>query len=293
MKVIDMWKTKKKTTISFELFPPRSEKAAKQLKRAIDKLTAVNPDFLSVTFGAGGSTLRGSAELIDQLLNQKKQYVLAYFALYGLSAVKITEILNDYRNMGVENLLVVRGDEPKDSEGFEVAKDSFEHTSDSLTFIQQKWGFCLGVAGYPEGHINAETLQKDLEFLKVKVERGADFVITNYFYDNRYFFDFQQKTEQIGIKVPIIPGIMPIFNIKMMENLAQLCGATITGELRQALAKLSPEDKDGLIEFGIEYAYRQCKELISTGVPGIHFYTMDRSKSVVEIVRRLQAENLL
>ncbi len=288
MKLTDMWRLGQKPTISFELFPPRSEKAAVNLNKAIDKLAALNPDFVSVTFGAGGSTREGSRQLIEKLMNEKGLQVLAYFAGYGLGPADIEAILSTYQRIGVENILAVRGDIPENLEGFVPHPESLDHASDLITFIRSKHNFCLGAAGYPEGHIQCKSKEQDMEFLKLKIANGAEFIIANYFYDNRFFFDFVERCRASGINAPIIPGIMPIYSIKMMENLANLCGATITAELRQEIEALPEGDKKALANFGIEFAVRQCRELLEAGVPGLHFFTMDRSRSTVAIVNRLR-----
>jgi methylenetetrahydrofolate reductase (NADPH) len=149
------------------------------------------------------------------------------------------------------------------------------------------------VAGYPEGHIDAPSLEVDIKRLKFKIDQGADYIITNYFYDNRYYFDYVNRCREAGIEVPIVPGVMPIYSIKMMKRLAALCGATITDEIDAGLSALEPDDKEGLLEFGIDFAFQQCAGLLQAGVPGLHIYTMDRSKSAVAIVRRLRDEKLL
>ena len=153
--------------------------------------------------------------------------------------------------------------------------------------------FCLGVAGYPEGHIEAESKDKDIEYLKLKVDQGAQYIISNYFYDNQYYFDFLDRCRNIGIEVPILAGVMPIYSVKMMTMLAELCGATIPDPVRLGIEALPEDDKDALVEFGIEFAVRQCKDLIATGVPGLHFYTMYRSISTVKIIERLRNGRIL
>lgn len=293
MKVTNILQSSQKPTVSFELFPPRSAKAAEKLEKAVDELVALKPDFVSVTFGAGGSTREGSRQLIEKLKNKEGQEVIAYFAGYGLGPDDITSVLDSYQTLGLENILVVRGDKPADQEGFEPHPQSLPHASDLMAFIRPRYDFCIGVAGYPEGHIEAESKDKDIEYLKLKVDNGAEYIISNYFYDNRYYFDFVERCRAIGIDVPILAGVMPVYSIKMMEMLAALCGATITDELRQGIETLPEGDKEALVNFGIEFAVRQCQDLLGAGVPGLHIYTMDRSTSSVEIVQRLRRDSVL
>jgi methylenetetrahydrofolate reductase (NADPH) len=292
MKVTDIWNKYERPTVSFELFPARSEKAAMNLDKAIDKLAALDPAFVSVTFGAGGSTREGSRQLIDKLKYEKGLEVIAYFACIGLSPEEITAVLDSYQAIGVESILAVRGDAPHEKE-FQPHPDSLQYASDLVAFIRPRYNFCIGVAGYPEGHIDSPSKEKDMEYLKLKVDLGAEYIITNYFYDNRFFFDFVERCLKAGIDVPILPGVMPIYSVTMMETLAGLCGATITEEIHRGLAALSEGDKEGLSAFGIEFAVRQCTELLESGVPGIHIYTMDRSKSSVGIVNRLRDHGML
>jgi len=293
MKITELWDKSNKPTISFELFPPRSEKAAARLEKTIDVLAGLKPDFASVTFGAGGSTREGSYQLLEKLKVGKKLEVIGYFAGYGLGSEDITGVLNSYQALEIENILVVRGDIPRDDEGFTPHPHSFEHASSLMEFIRPKYDFCLGVAAYPEGHIEAESKEKDLEYLKLKVDQGAEYIITNYTYDNRFFYEFLERCQALGIDVPIVPGVMPIYSEKMMESLARLCGATITADIRQGLGELPEGDKEAVLNFGIEFAYLQCKDLLKAGVPGVHIYTMDRHKTVAAIVSRLRDEGFL
>ena len=292
MRLVDLWNSTTKPTISFELFPPRTEKAAKNLETVIDNLAGERPDFVSVTFGAGGSTREGSRQLIRELKQEKGLEVLAYFACYGLSPGEITAVLDDYQALGVETILAVLGDKPED-EAFEPHPDSLPYALDLVTFIRDRYDFCVGVAGYPEGHIDAASEAKDLEVLKRKIDTGAEYIITNYFYDNVYYFDFLDRCNNAGINVPILPGVMPIYSVKMMEMLAGMCGATITDKLRKGIDALDKDDREALIEFGIEYASGQCEKLLGSGVCGLHFYTMDRSKSTVGILKRICAGGAL
>lgn len=293
MKATDFWKSDQKPTISFELFPPRSTKAAEKLEKTVDELAALEPDFVSVTFGAGGSTREGSHQLIQKLKNEKDLEVIAYFACYGLGPDDITSVLDSYHALGINNILAVRGDPPADQEDFQSHPQSMPHASDLIDFIRPRYDFCIGAAGYPERHIEAESREKDIEYLKLKVDNGAEYIITNYFYDNQYYFDFVERCRTVGINVPIVAGVMPVYSVKMMEMLAGLCGATITDELRQGIEALPEGDKEALVNFGIEFAVRQCKDLLRQGVPGLHIYTMDRSISSIEIVESLRKDSLL
>ena len=290
MKITDIWRQAEHPTLSFELFPAKTEQAAQRLDEAILELAALKPAFASVTFGAGGSTREGSYQLLEQLIRKQELEALGYFAGYGLGPDEITSTLDSYQQLGIENILVVRGDVPREDEEFTPHPASFQHANQLLEFVRPKYDFCIGVAAYPEGHIEADSLEKDMSYLKQKVDLGAEFIITNYAYDNRFFFDFVSRARAAGINLPILPGVMPIYTEKMTRFLARLCGATITSEIEQGLAEIPEDDKYAVLEFGIEYACQQCRGLLDAGVPGVHIYTMDRSKSVVEIVSRLRED---
>jgi methylenetetrahydrofolate reductase (NADPH) len=291
MKITERW-NQGTPSLSLEVFPARTAQSAATLDAALNALIAIRPDFMSVTFGAGGSTRQGSRELVAKL-KQQGVLVLAYFAAYGLGPDAIRAVLDDYAQIGVENLLAVRGDIPKEASDFQPHPDSFAHASDLIAWVRPLYPFCLGAAGYPEGHVEAVSKDKDLDFLKLKVDHGAQFVIANYCYDNTLFFSFVDRCRAAGIQVPILPGVMPIYSVKMMENLASLCGATITPAVRNGLSSLPQGDKEAVNRFGIDFATAQCANLLRAGVPGIHIYTMDRSASAVEVARRLRAEGLL
>lgn len=293
MKLIDMWNNRETPTISFEFFPPRTPEAQDKLDRVIDQLLMFDPDFVGVTFGAGGSTRDGSRQLVDRFLTDKQVETVAYFAGYGLGPDDIESVLDTYQELGVQNLLVVRGDPPHGVDNFVPHPDSLAHATDLLQFIRPRYHFSLGVAGYPEGHIESASREQDLDYLKQKVDLGADFIIANYCYDNEQFLDFVDRCLDRGITAPILPGIMPIFSLKLMENLAKLCGATIPVKLRRDLAELPSGDQRALMNFGIEFAARQCAELIQAGVVGLHFYTMDRSQSTAAVLTWLRREGLI
>jgi methylenetetrahydrofolate reductase (NADPH) len=291
MRVTNLYKNKK-PVISMEFFPPRNEKAAETFGTVIDKLVELKPDYVSVTFGAGGSTRDGSYQTVKKVMIDKNLPTVAYIAGYGMAPDEITDILDRYKELGVNTIFVIRGDKPRDND-FIPHPDSFSHASDMIAFIKKHYDFTLGCAGYPEGHIEAESLEKDIEYLKLKVENGAEYVVAQYFYDNGYFFEYVEKCRAMGINVPIIPGIMPVYSVKMTENLSRICGTTITDSLRHRLEAVDADDKDMVLNLGIDFAAGQCRELLKKGVAGLHFYTMNRSKSTTGIINRLKQENLL
>lgn len=293
MRFADTFKNTEKPVISFEFFPPRNEKAMEGFEGVMDKLEKLEPDFVSVTFGAGGSTKEGSYQLVEKLKNERGLNVIAYIAGYGLGPDEISSVLDRYRDLGIETIFVIRGDAPRGDKEFKPHPDAFSYASEMIDYIKPKYDFCLGAAGYPEGHIEAVSKEKDLEYLKLKVDKGAEYVTAQFFYDNDCYFDFVKKCADAGIDVPILPGIMPVYTVKLMEMLAGLCGTKITDEVRNGLAKLDPEDKKAVADFGIDFATEQCRVLLDGGAPGLHFYTMDRAGSVVEIINRLRSEGRL
>ncbi len=291
MRVTSLYETKK-PLISMEFFPPRNEKAAETFGTTIANLAALEPDYMSVTFGAGGSTQDGSYQTVKQVMADKNFPTVAYIAGFGLGPNEIIAVLDKYKDLGIETVFVIRGDKPKDDD-FTPHPDSFSYASDLIAFIKERYDFTLGCAGYPEGHVEAESLEKDIEYLKLKVDNGAEYVVAQYFYDNNYFFEYVKKCRAIGINVPIIPGIMPVYTVKLTNVLSKVCGTKIVDKLQRQLDAVDAEDKDAVLNLGINFAVEQCKGLLKEGVAGIHFYTMNRSKSTAEIINRLKQENLL
>ena len=291
MRVTSLYESKK-PVISMEFFPPRNEKAAETFGTTIANLAALKPDYMSITFGAGGSTRDGSYQTVKKVMIDTNLPTVAYIAGFGLRPNEITAVLDKYKDLGIETVFVIRGDKPKDDD-FIPHPDSFSYASDMIAFIKERYDFTLGCAGYPEGHLEAENLEKDIEYLKLKVDNGAEYVVAQYFYDNNYFFEYIKKCRAIGIHVPIIPGIMPVYTLKMTNMLSNICGTKIVDKLKRQLDAVDADDKDAVLNLGINFAVEQCKGLLKEGVAGLHFYTMDRSKSTAEIINRLKKENLL
>ncbi len=283
-------KSRKRPIISFEFSRPKNEKAAANLDKALDSLTTISPDYVSVTFGAGGSTREGSYELIDKLKNERGLNVAAYIAGIGLGPEEVVEAMEKFKSSGVETVFVVRGDAPTWDENYKPHPDAMHYASDLLKFIKSRYDFCLGAAGYSETHMDAVSPEKDLDYLRLKVDEGAEYIVAQYFYDNQFFYDYLDKIQAKGINVPIVPGVMPIYTVKMTENLAKICGATITEKVRKGLDSLPADDKEVVIQYGIDLATEQCKDLLKHGVPGLHFYTMNRGKSIMSIMDNLKMD---
>ncbi len=293
MRVSNLLKNNDRPLISFEFFPPRDDEAMKKFDKVIDELAELGPDFVSVTFGAGGSTKEGSHQLVDVLVNQKGLPTVAYLAGYGLGPDAIVSVLDGFKGLGIETVFVIRGDEPHGDDGFKPHPESMTYASELIAFIKERYDFCLGAAGYPEGHLEAESKERDLEVLKLKVDQGAEYVVSQFVYDAKLFFDFAERAHALGIEVPILPGVMPIYSEKMTQNLARICGATITAPVARGLAEASARGKEAVLDFGIEVATDQCRELLKGGVAGLHFYVMNRAATVAEVLRRLREEGLL
>jgi len=286
MRVIRLYENKK-PVISMEFFPPRNDEAAQTFSKTVDELAELKPDYMSITFGAGGSTRDGSLQTVKEVMSVKKQPTVAYIAGYGLGPEEITDVLNKYQALGIKTIFVIRGDKPKDAQ-FTAHPQSFSHASELIAFIKQRYDFTLGCAGYPEGHVAAISLEKDIEYLKCKVDNGAEYVVTQYFYDNAFFFDYVEKCRAAGVAAPIIPGIMPVYAVKMTNMLSKVCGSAIPADLQNRLDAVDANDKGAVLKLGIDFATEQCRGLLKEGVAGLHFYTMDRSHSTKQILHHLK-----
>lgn len=274
-------------TFSFEFFPPKSDEGFDQLYQTIENLKSWKPGYVSVTYGAGGSTRSKTIDLVGRIKHQIGLESMAHLTCVGHTADEIHSILDLLKEKGIDNVLALRGDPPQGEEKFVKTANGFEYGNELVAFIRKNYSFCLGVAGYPEGHVECPDKTADLQNLKRKVDAGADFIVTQLFFDNQFFIDFLERARAIGIQVPIIPGIMPIINAKQTKRFTKMCGASIPSDL---LARLEEYQEDNLAigKIGVEHATRQCEELLKMDVPGIHFYTLNRSKATLSILHNLQ-----
>lgn len=277
---------KKKRTLSFEVFPPKKNESVEfeKLYETIDTLKTLNPDFISVTYGAGGANVRSAAEIAGYI-KSKGLEPLAHVTGGPSSPEDIDALAEKLKNLKVENVLVLRGDKPVEY-GADYCKH-FPHATDLLSYIS-KYGFCAGAACYPEGHTESESLYADLANVKKKQESGAGFFITQMFYDNSYYYRLVNEAQKLGVSVPVIAGIMPLTGVKNIGRIKSMCGSTIPLELRNML-EVYAQSPEALREVGINYAVYQICDLIAKGAPGIHIYTMNRPDTAAEICKRLKS----
>jgi methylenetetrahydrofolate reductase (NADPH) len=268
-------------TLSFEFFPPKTPKQEARLFEVIGRLKKFNPDFVSVTYGAMGTTRAKTFFWVNEIKTKYGIEPVAHLTCVAATRNDIGEQLDELEKMGVKNILALRGDPP---EGQAEFISDFKLARELIAFIKdRKPSFCLGCAGFPEGHPRAASLEQDIEFLRQKIDAGAEYVITQLFFDNRYYFDFVKRCGKAGIKVPIIPGLMPITNLNQIKKMTDVCGATIPGKLREKLEK-HPADTP---KIGAEQALAQTRELIKAGVPGLHFFVMNQAEPISTILMQV------
>ncbi len=274
---------------SFEFFPPKTDEGAKGLMHTVQDLNEVwRPDFVSVTYGAGGGTRERTIEMVTRLQGELGIRTMAHLTCVGTTREELSGIVDRLVDSGVQNVLALRGDAPKEEGSFKPVPGGFAHATDLIHFLATRWHVDIGGACYPEKHVESGSLEDDLRWARVKVEKGAAFLITQLFFDNRHYFEFVRRMREQGIKVPIIPGIMPITNVAQVERFTQMCGATIPPELAARLARVK-DDPALVMATGIEHAIRQCRNLLERGAPGLHFYTLNKShatRCVLAAVRK-------
>ena len=279
----------RRPVFSFEFFPPRTDEAAAQLERTIAELRPLEPDFVSVTWGAGGSTREKTIDIVTRIKQETGIEAMAHLTCVGASQEDLAAVLGRLSDSGVDNVLALRGDPPKGQSEFKAVEGGFSYANELAQFIEREHPgrFCIGGAGYPERHPECGNPAVDLANLKRKVDQGACFLITQLFFDNRRYFEFVDVARACGITVPIIPGIMPITNAAQVEKFTVACGVSLPFRLAFELDRVR-DDPQAVMRLGIAHATAQCLELLQGGAPGIHFYTLNRSKAtrtVLETIR--------
>ncbi|MCW7491354.1 methylenetetrahydrofolate reductase [NAD(P)H] [Leptospira sp. 2 VSF19] len=282
---------KKQTTISFEFFPPKNQEASEDLFRNIQELSQMNPAYVSVTYGAGGSTRDLTHDLVVKLQEQTGLTIVSHLTCVGSTKEEIRDILRRYEKSGIHNIMALRGDPPKGQTEFQKTENGFAFAGELVGFIKKEFPTMgIGVAGFPEGHPSTPNRLKEIEYLKWKVDQGADYICTQMFFNNNYFYDFVERCEIAGIKVPIIAGIMPVTSRKGMARMAELSlGTNFPAKLLKSLSRA--EDDVYAENVGIHWATEQVRDLLDHKISGIHMYTLNKSKATRKIYESLGIRN--
>jgi methylenetetrahydrofolate reductase (NADPH) len=287
-KVTDIF-YKKARTYSFELFPPKTEKGYQTLLKTIADLAQLSPDFISCTYGAGGGNRDKTFDIVQHI--QEKEHItgIAHLTCVLHTKEEILAILKDIRQRGVQNVLALRGDPPQDYPDWTPGENNFKYSSELCAFIRQHFhhGFGIGVAGFPEGHLLCPDRDQDARYLKMKIINGADFVITQLFFNNQDYFSYVQRLRNLGIQTRVIPGILPITNYQSLLKFCDLCGATVTDEIKSLFQPIQ-DDPRATLEAGIDFCIRQCRELLDGGAPGLHFYALNKIHPVDTILNAVR-----
>lgn len=274
-------------SFSFEFFPPRTDQGTEALFEVVKELRPLEPAFVSITYGAGGSTRSRTLELVRRIKHELSVETMAHLTCVGASRDELARVLDSLVEGGIKNVLCLRGDPPKGQESFEPPADGFAYANELTAFVKKRWPLCIGTAGYPEGHQEAPDRYTDLLNLKRKVDAGSCFVVTQLFFENDTYFDFVAQARRMGITVPIIPGIMPITSAEQIERITELSGASIPERLRKELI-LRRNDPEAALQLGVAFATLQCADLLRRGAPGIHFYTLNKSPATRAILAALR-----
>jgi methylenetetrahydrofolate reductase (NADPH) len=293
MRIAELFRKGGRRVFSFEFSPPKTEAGVAALERTVRELSDLAPSFVSVTYGAGGSTRGKTLELVQWIQREAHITAMAHLTCVGATKDEIGVVLDRLADAGIENIMALRGDPPAGQETFVRTEGGFGFATDLVAFIRSRHGVGLSVggAGYPEGHVECRDLDRDLANLKRKVDAGLDFVVTQLFFDNKLYFDFVARARAAGISVPIVPGIMPIRNLTSIERMTKLCGATIPAPLFAELDRCRADDA-AVAALGVAHATAQCVELLHGGAPGIHFYTLNQSPATRVILTALKTARL-
>ncbi|MDH4281845.1 MAG: methylenetetrahydrofolate reductase [NAD(P)H] [Myxococcales bacterium] len=289
MRIADLYATQESPVLSLEFFTPKDEAGRKGLFRAIERLAAIRPGFVSITCGAAGTTRERTADLAIEVQETFGLTVMAHLVCTGTTESELRETLRHMEAHGIENVLALRGDPPKGATDWAPVAGGFRHANELATFVRSGFSFGIGGACYPEKHHEAPSLETDIRNLKRKVEAGAEFLITQLFFDNDKYWSFVEKVRAEGISVPIVPGIMPVLNLINLQRIASLSpGTTIPTDLEAAFRDAG-EDDTAALDAGVSFAARQCRALLANGAPGIHFYTLNRSRATLQTVAQLRS----
>ena len=285
MKLADLY-ARHGLTLSVEFFPPKTDKGEENLFNEIEIIKRLNPGFCSVTYGAGGSTREKTVDLVETIHDGCGLEVMCHLTVVGQSKDEARAILRRLKEKGIENLIALGGDPPQGETDWRPHADGFHHAAELVREAMALGGLSVAVAGFPEVHPRAVSRESDLKFVKEKVDAGAVAIITQLFFDNEDYYRFVEDLRKLGVKVPIVPGVLPLLSAAQVRRFTALCCAKIPAALEAKLVKVENDD-DAAVEMGIEYASRQCEDLIKFGAPGLHFYSLNKSHSVAAICKNL------
>jgi methylenetetrahydrofolate reductase (NADPH) len=285
MKISDVFKQKKQG-ISLEFFPPKTTEGKKSFLKVVKDLSDYEPLYVSVTYGSGGSTQDRTLNALKWIRAETDLTVMSHLTCIGATETSMDALIKEYQILGIDNLLALRGDPPKNVPNFDPAQGEFKYAKDLVTFLKKYNYFSIAVAVYPEGHLQSPSIEKDMDYMKQKIDAGADFGITQMFFDNRHYYDFRDRAAKAGITIPILPGIMPIIDCKRIKEFAGVCNATLPKDILDRMEPVMDIAED-MRRLGVEFAVKQVEDLMKHGVNNIHFYTMNRSDSVLEILNAL------
>lgn len=287
MRIADLYAADNGPVFSLEFFTPKNDSGRKSLFRAIERLQAVNPGFVSITCGAAGTTRERTADLAIELQKEFGLTAMAHLVCTGTTQSELDETLRHMQANGIHNILALRGDPPKGATDWTPVEGGFAHANELAAFVRDRFSLGLGGACYPEKHHEASSLASDIQHLKLKVDAGAEFLITQLFFDNDRYWSFVEQVRAQGIEVPVVPGIMPVLNLTNLQRIASLSpGTSIPAELEAALREAGQDDEAAL-RAGVSFAAKQCRALLARGAPGIHFYTLNRSKATLQTFAEL------
>jgi methylenetetrahydrofolate reductase (NADPH) len=287
LRIDEIIASKGEPVFSFEFFPPKTDDGERSLRAALETLRALEPDYVSVTYGAGGTTRERTFELTKWIKQDLGIEAMAHLSCVGSTRDELRAILDGVHEAGIENILALRGDPPRGETEWTAHPGGLHYSTELAALISEGYPFSIGAACFPEVHPEAPDLAHDLRFLKEKVAAGASFLITQLFFDNELYFRFVDEARAAGIDVPIIPGLMPITDVRQIKTITGMCGATIPEPLLEQL-ELRAEDPDAVLQLGVSYSTLQCAELLAHGAPGIHFYTLNRSPATRAILAALK-----
>ena len=285
---IDEILRERRPVFSFEFFPPKTDEGQANLRATLDALSGDNPDFVSVTYGALGSTRDRTIDIVKWIKQDLGIEAMAHFTCVGATREELAETLSEIEAAGVANVLALRGDPPAGEEEWTPTPGGLLYSTELIELLGEKFDFAVGAAAFPEVHPQAESPESDLAFLKEKQDAGATFFITQLFYDNEYYFDFCARAREAGVTVPIIPGVMPVTSFRNIKRITELCKSEIPEPFEREL-EAREDDDDAVQDLGVAYATLQCVDLLARGAPGVHFYTLNRSPATRAILAALRA----